>query len=109
MALLAPQPIQITGTAQTLSAAVAQDTMPAADRTFLWVKTTGTATTVTLVTPAGLDRFGVALGDVSITCPATGDRLIGPLDPALADPVTLLLTANYSGALTGVTRALVSI
>jgi len=109
MALLSPQPIQITGTAQTLSAAVASDTMPPATNTFLWVKTTGTATTVTIVTPAGLDRFGVALGDVSIVCPATGDRMIGPIDPALADPTTGLVTANYSGALTGVTRALVSL
>lgn len=109
MALLVPQPIQITGTAQTLSTAVASDTMPPGDRTFLWVKTTGTATTVTVVTPSHLDRFGVALGDVSIVCPTTGDRLIGPLDPALADLATGLITANFSGALTGVTRALVSI
>jgi hypothetical protein len=109
MALLSAQPITITGTAQTLSAAVASDTMPSGDRLFLWVKTTGTATTVTLVTPSTLDRFGVALGDVSIVCPTTGDRLIGPLDFALADPTTQLITANFSGALTGVTRALVSI
>ena len=109
MALLAPQQITIAGAAQTLSAAVAQDTMPPSTRYALWVKTTGTATTVTLVTPAGLDRFTVALGDVSITCPATGDRLIGPLDPALADPITGLITANYSGALTGVTRGLVAL
>ena len=109
MALLSAQPISITGAAQTLSAAVAQDTAPGADRTFLWVKTTGTATTVTIVTPTSLDRFGVALGDVSVTTPATGDRFIGPLDPALADPTTALLTINYSGALTGVTRALISI
>jgi hypothetical protein len=109
MALLSPQPVTITGTAQTLSAAAASDTMPPGDRVFLWVKTTGTATTVTLVTPSNLDRFGVTLGDVSITCPTTGDRLIGPLDPALADPTTGLITANFSGALTGVTRALVNI
>lgn len=109
MALLAAQQITISGAPQTLSAAVAQDTMPAGAHLFLWVKTTGTATTVTLVTPSHLDRFGVALGDVSITCPATGDRLIGPLDQALADPTTQLITANFSGALTGVTRALVAI
>jgi len=109
MALLAQQQVTIAGAALTLSAAVASDTMPPGDRVFLWVKTTGTATTVTLVTPAGLDRFGVALGDVSVTCPATGDRLIGPLDPALADPTTQLITANFTGTLTGVTRALVAI
>jgi hypothetical protein len=109
MALLSPQQISITGAAQTLSAAVASDTMPPGARFFLWVKTTGTATTVTLVTPPHLDRFGVTLGDVSITCPATGDRLIGPIDPALADPTTRLVTANFTGALTGVTRALVAL
>jgi len=109
MALLAAQQIKITGDAQTLSAAAASDTAPPDDRTFVWVKTTGTATTVTVVTPAGLDQFGVAVGDVSITCPATGDRLIGPLTGPLADPTTGLVTLNYSGALTGVTRAAVRI
>jgi hypothetical protein len=83
--------------------------MPPSVRYFLWVKTTGTATTVTLVTPAHLDRFGASLPDVSITCPATGDRLIGPIDPALADPATNLVTANFSGTLTGVTRGLIAL
>lgn len=109
MALLVPQQITIGGAAQTLSAAVASDTMPAGERYFLWVKTTGTATTVTIVTPASLDRFGVALPDISVVCPATGDRLIGPLNVDLVDSVTQLITANFSGALTGVTRALVAL
>lgn len=107
MALLSSQQIQITGTAQTLTAAAASDTMPYGDRLFLWVKTTGTATTVT-ITPPGT-HFGQAHGTISVVCPSTGDRLIGPLSQGLADGTTGLITAAFSGALTGVTRALVAI
>ena len=108
MALLSPQQVTITGAAVTLSAGASQDTIPPGTRYALWVKTTGTATTVTLVTPTGLDRFGVALGDVSIACPATGDRLIGPLDAALADSTTGLITANFTST-AGMTRALIAL
>jgi hypothetical protein len=106
VALLSPQPITITGTAQTLSAATASDTAPPGDRTFLWVKTTGTTTNVTIVVPG--DRYGQPLTDVVVAAPATGDRLIGPLTGDLADPITGLVTVNFSSQ-TGVTRALVTI
>lgn len=110
MALLTAQPIQITGTAITLSAPAAgapgSDTVAPGERTFWWVKTGGTAITATVVTPGS--RFGQALPDVAVSCPATGDRFIGPLTGDLADPTTGLVTLQTS-AQTSVTHAVVVI
>jgi hypothetical protein len=49
------------------------------------VKTTGTTTDVTIITPNLVD--GLAIGDLVITMPATGDRFIGPFPKALYDTI----------------------
>ena len=108
MALLATQQIQITGPAITLAAAAGGgDTVTAGDRTFLWAKNgSGGAITVTVVVPGSY--FGQALVDVPVSVPATtGERLIGPLDPRLAD-TTGVVSITYSGV-TSLTVAAVRI
>jgi hypothetical protein len=52
---------------------------------FLHVITTGTAADVTIVTPNLVD--GLAIGDLVVTMPATGERIIGPFPKALYDTI----------------------
>ena len=52
---------------------------------FLHVITTGTAAVVTVVTPNTVD--GLAIADLAVTMPATGERMIGPFPKALYDTI----------------------
>ncbi|MCK4784593.1 MAG: hypothetical protein KAV87_12645 [Desulfobacteraceae bacterium] len=52
---------------------------------FIYVKTTGTAATLTVITPNTVD--GLAVADLAITLPATGERIIGPFPRALYDTI----------------------
>jgi len=52
---------------------------------FLYVKTTGTAADVTIITPNLVD--GLAIGDLVVNMPATGERIIGPFPKALYDTI----------------------
>lgn len=108
MALLSPQQIAITGLTVALSAAGASDTAAPDDRVFWRVKNaSGSAITATVVVPG--TTFGQANPDVAVNVPATtGDVLIGPLVPALADASTGLITLTTS-AQTSVTSALVKV
>jgi hypothetical protein len=65
----------------------------------LIVKTTGTITTVTVVTPETFD--GLALADRTFTTVATGESVI-PLSARYRDPTTGRATITYS-TVTGVT------
>jgi len=105
MALLTYQQVQITGTAPSYSAVTASDTCVPDERGFLHVKnTTGTIDTCVVVVPG--TSYGQANPDVTVTVPiTTGDRMIGPLVPALADPTTGLITITHTN--TSATCALV--
>src|SRR5262245_6185426 len=78
-------------------------------RTFLFYRNTNAATRrVVVVVPGTL--FGQALVDVTVTLPATtGERLIGPLDHALANPTTRRVDITYPDGVVGVTVAAVRI
>lgn len=109
MAQLAYQQISITGPATTFAAVTASDTVSPDDRGFLWVKNTNAgADTCTVVVPGS--SFGQANPDVAVTVPATtGERLIGPLTAALADPANGGLITITHSQVSGVTCALVRI
>ena len=109
MALISSQAAAVTGTAPTMSAPTASDTLRPNDRGFYIVRTTGTATNVTLQVE-GLDEFGQPRADVVVAVGATALVVI-PLT-AYTRAVSLttgLLTVIHSGALTGVTSAFVTI
>ena len=108
MSLLAAQQVAITGTTLTMSAAGASDTVAPDERAFWRVKNaSGSPITATVVVPG--TTFGQANPDVAVTVEATtGDKLIGPLVPALADPSSGLITLTTS-AQTSVTSAIVKI
>jgi len=100
--------MSLTGTAISLTAANASDTVAPSDRSFVWVKTGGTNTVTVTITPPGT-YFGQAFAVVSSgVIPINTDRLIGPLDPRLADPTTGLITIAFGGTLAGTTRGVVS-
>lgn len=106
MALLTLQTISLPSLTPSYGAVSASDTVANADNdTFLHVKNAGgSADTVTIVIP-GNDQFGSAIPDPTITVPATtGDRMI-PLNAAMADPSTGLITITHSFT-TSVTCAL---
>ena len=52
---------------------------------FFYLKTTGTAADVTITTPNTVD--GLAIADLVVTLPATGERIIGPFPKALYDTI----------------------
>lgn len=109
MALISPQQLAITGTTPTFAAATAGgDTVTPDERAFLRVKNASAgAITVTVVVPG--TTYGQANPDVAVNVPATtGDVLIGPLVPALADPATGLISITYSGV-TSLTVAVVKV
>jgi hypothetical protein len=107
VALLAIQQIAITGTTPTYAAVTASDTCLPDDGVFLHVKnTTGTADNATVVVPGSY--LGQAVPDVVVNVPiTTGDKMIGPLTQALADPTTGLVTITHSFVNAGVTCALI--
>lgn len=109
MALISPQAVAVTGTAPTFSAPSASDTLAPTDRGVYIVRTTGTATTVT-ITIAGNDDLGQARPDPAIVVGATSVHAI-PLTAYVkyADATTGLLTIAHSGALTGVTSCYLTI
>lgn len=110
MALLAPQQLGYAGVLPTLGAAATTDTVVPDDRVFLWYKSTqGTTEVITVVTPTSLNQFGQSLPDITVTIGATtGEEMIGPMVPALADPSTGLITINITDV-TGITVAAVRV
>lgn len=108
MALLTTQQVSITGTSPTYGAVAATDTANPDDRTFLIIRNANASPdTATVVIPGAY--YGQAVPDVAVTVPATtGERWIGPLNQALADPVTGLVTITHSVTAT-VTCALVRV
>jgi hypothetical protein len=107
MALLNTQQMNSAGVALTLApAAAGGDTADIGNgRTFLWYKNgSGAAITVTLTTPGTVDS-DLAVADRTVSVPAAGDRLIGPLNPAVYGPI---VSISYSGV-TSLTVAAVNV
>jgi hypothetical protein len=96
VALLTAQQITIAGTTPTYSTVTASDTCVPDDRQFLHDKNTNAgADTLTVVVPG--TYLGQAIPDVPITVAGTtGDKMIGPLNAALADPTTGLITITHT-------------
>ena len=96
MALLAQQQVVITGTTPSYGAVAASDTLVPDERGFLIVKNaSGTSDNCVIVVPG--TTYGQANPDVTVAVPiTTGERWIGPMVPALADPTTGLITVTHS-------------
>lgn len=108
MALLAVQQVSITGTTPSYGAVASSDTVVPDERAFLIVKNaSGTADTCVVVVPG--QTYGQNNPDVSVTVPiTTGERWIGPMVPALADPTTGTITITHTQT-TSVTCAYVRV
>lgn len=108
MALLTMQQVVITGTTPSYGAVAASDTVVPDERAFLIVKNaSGTQDNAVVVVPGS--TYGQANPDVTTAVPiTTGERWIGPLVPALADPTTGLITITHSQT-TSVTCAYVRV
>lgn len=108
MALLSQQPVAITGTTPSYGAVAASDTIAPDDRAFLIVKNaSGTIDNVVVVVPG--TTYGQNNPDVTVAVPiTTGERWIGPMVPALADPTTGFITVTHSQT-ASVTCALVRV
>lgn len=106
MAALSAQRVATSGTAPTYSAASAGgDTAPVGGGLKLHVSNgSGSAVTVTVVTPGTLD--GLSIGDASLSVPAGGHGFI-PLTSVYRDPVTGRANITYS-AVTTVNVAVIS-
>lgn len=108
MALLSIQQVVITGTTPSYGAVSASDTIVPDERAFLIVKNaSGTSDNATVVVPG--TTYGQNNPDVVTAVPiTTGERWIGPMVPALADPTTGLITVTHSQT-ASVTCALVRV
>ncbi|MFJ2259473.1 hypothetical protein ACIOKD_14225 [Streptomyces sp. NPDC087844] len=101
MATLATQTIALAGLAPTYSAAAGGgDKCEVGDRQFLHVKNgSGSPITVTLTATASVR--GQAVGNVVVSVPASGERMIGPLSADLLQNVSDgLCGIGYSSATT---------
>ena len=106
MALLTTQQTTSAGAAITLVAAAGGgDTADISNgRTIIWAKNgSGGAITVTIDTPGTVD--GLAIANQAVSVPAGGERLIGPLNPAVYGQIASI---TYSGV-TSLTVGAVSI
>ena len=96
MALLPIQQVTITGTTPSYGAVAASDTLVPDSRGFLIVKN-GNASPDSAVVVVPGSTYGQANPDVTVSVPATtGERWIGPMVPALADPTTGYITVTHS-------------
>jgi len=101
MATLATQTIALSGLAPTYAAAAGGgDKCEVGDRQFLHVKNgSGAPITVTLTATAAVR--GQAVGNVTVSVPASGERMIGPLSADLLQNASDGLCAiGYSSATT---------
>lgn len=104
MALISPQAMLVTGTSPVFSTPTASDTFRPHERGSLLIRTTGTATTATIVIP-GTDDFGQAKPDVANTLAATDLKVIPTAQYAKVADANQVVAIGFSGALTGVTVA----
>ncbi|MGW1134557.1 hypothetical protein [Streptomyces griseoluteus] len=105
MAVLATQVIARTGLAPTYgSAAAGGDKAETGERNFLHVKNGGGSPVTVTLSSAYVYR-GQTVSDVTVSVPASGERMIGPLSSELLqNAVDGLCAIGYSGV-TSVTVA----
>jgi len=109
MALIVPQAQAVTGTSPVFTQPTATDTIVPSDRGALVIRTTGTLTTATFTIP-GNTAFGQAAPDVAVTTGATDVKVVPMAAYVQAiDPATGTVAIGFSGALTGVTCAYITI
>jgi hypothetical protein len=101
MAIPAQKQIVAAGTVSAMAIPLATETIAATDDLILHIKTTGTATNVTFTDP-GLTPSGSVATNPVVAVGATSEVFIF-VQSTLANPTTSLITAAFSGALTGVT------
>jgi hypothetical protein len=97
VAALVAQQITLAGTTPSYTTVTATDTIATPDdRQFLHCKNTNAGADSLVVVVPGT-YLGQAIPDVPITVPATtGDKMIGPLNAALVDPATGLITITHT-------------
>lgn len=99
MAALSKQTVGLAGLAPSYSAVSAADTFPPGNNVFLHVKNGGASPdTVAIATPGNVQ--GLAVADISVSVPAGGERMIGPLPGSLV--------ARASDGLADVTHSFVT-
>lgn len=101
MATLATQQVGRSGVKPTYAAAaVGGDAFVADARTLLHVKNgSASSITVTITPVASFD--GIALSSVTVTVPASDERMAGPFAPEVfKDPSTGLVSVAYSAVAT---------
>jgi hypothetical protein len=101
MATLSTQVVALSGLAPTYGAATSGgDKMECGERNFLHIKNGGGASiTVTLDATAAVR--GQSVADLTVTVPASGERMIGPVTADLfQSPTDGLCAIAYSGVTT---------
>lgn len=105
MATLGTQVIALSGLNPTYAAAAGGgDKCAVGDRNFLHVKNGGGSTITVTLTAAAVVR-GQAVSNVTVSVPASGERMIGPLNEDLLKNATDGLCAIGYSAVTSVTVA----
>lgn len=84
-----------------MAAAAGGDEFANTGDTFFQIKNAGSEITLTVETPAKIE--GIDIAEITVTIPATtGDKMIGPFDPAIFNQSTGRVAVTYS-AVTSVT------
>lgn len=96
MATLTVQNISLAGITPTYAAAAAGgDEFANTGDTFFQIKNGGSEITLTIQTPAKIE--GIDIAEITVTIPATtGDKMIGPFDPAIFNASTGRVVVTYS-------------
>lgn len=106
MALLNIQTITAPGLAPTYGSANAggDKVSLAATNVFLHVKNGGGSSVTVTVTTQSTNYKGLTVPDRTVSVPASGERMIGPLDPSLHADINQQASIGYS-AVTSLTIA----
>lgn len=106
MALLSLQTVTAPGITPTYGAAnVGGDKVGlSASNVFLHVKNGGGSAVTVTITTQSTNYKGLTVPDRTVSVPASGEKMIGPLDPALHADINQQAAIGYS-AITSVTIA----
>lgn len=110
MALLTPTLAKLIGQAITpITPNVGGDTIPAGDRLILLaLNSSGGALPIVIAVP-GNTPYGQAQPDVTVSVPATSQRVIGPFPPGLRDDADNLIHLTYTSGVTGLSLYLIQV
>lgn len=106
MALLTIQTIKAAGIGPTYAAATGggDKVSLSAPNTFLHVKNGGASPVTVTITTQNNSYKGLTVPDRTVTVAASGEQMIGPLDPQLHSDINVQASIGYS-AVTSVTVA----